>query len=317
MGTGIAQDCDGTVSCYREQARQAMLRNDMDSAIRALEAAQRIHPDEDTESLLGRLKGYRRMHGIGDGVAADGDEVSDNFGRSAVSKDNGESGHRYPREQCQDDDSRYEDGSFTRCLHQQGQFDCLAQGYFVCRQGSWSREKAPPLEGVHWRWSGDEGKQSFDPAMLDWTHYPGDQELLNILGLKEKHVVRVEDERGEKDRYLRREGGIAGVYYWLEDGDGNEIRTAEALGQWAGGVDSSTKAMLFVHALIADTRVFAAARTDEGYLVFALDKQTFGCGTHVPRRMLYRVTLNGEIEPVAEEDVPVMPQDRSMMICVD
>ena len=55
------EHCGADLDCYLEQERRAITRNDLDTAIQALESAQQIQPDAARADRLARLKTYRRL----------------------------------------------------------------------------------------------------------------------------------------------------------------------------------------------------------------------------------------------------------------
>ncbi len=253
---------------------------------------------------------FREVEVYGFGGDGGGQKASVRLGELADSTDSISKVH------CTNSKWTYKEGEFLQCLQYGDKVDCLKKGYFVCRQGTWKKEKAPPMDGVDWKWDTAAENVLLTLSIQKWQPYPGNKELMKFFGLREKTFIPARGEGSEDDEYLRREGGMVGIYYRLVDKNGTEIRTADALRQWIGTVNTANKAMLLVHSLLSDTRVFSAAQFDGDYLVFAVKKHRFGCGTHKPQRMLYQVTPNGKIEVLAEENMPRLSR-KTMGICVD
>jgi hypothetical protein len=111
--------------------------------------------------------------------------------------------------------------------------------------------------------------------------------------------------------YLRREGGIKGVYYGLrleEKGAVTEVSDARALQMLLAPIDTAAKAVTVI-ALTKSGLVrrdgHLIAKTSsipEGFLVQAYDSNTFGCSNHIPTGVVFVVYKNGTTAIASKEN---------------
>jgi hypothetical protein len=120
--------------------------------------------------------------------------------------------------------------------------------------------------------------------------------------------------------YIARGGGFicGGDYLVLTDNAGlrEEVRSVEALRAEFAPVASPEEAAGFAEIVYWSLRIDGVAPSDAGFLVRAIEPNFFGCGLHLPTRVVVQVAADGivsvldaEPEPDAEPGTPV--------ICVD
>lgn len=128
------------------------------------------------------------------------------------------------------------------------------------------------------------------------------------------------------DEYLRVEGGLMSVYYFLEitkNGENLTIKSLAGLKKFFAPVDNEIKAMSFIGVTETDLKknkgdvlVGETAIIDDGYLVKVVKNRTFGCGRHDPQKVIFKITRAGEIMMTAIEILPP-PSEYDFGTCVD
>jgi len=128
---------------------------------------------------------------------------------------------------------------------------------------------------------------------------------------------------GNKGSFVRREGGLCTIGVWLESKGkpAVKINSVEKLRARFAPVESEAEAVSFVSVLIPDLKwkdpemllghVIAA---DDGYLVQAVAKNTFGCRTHAPTGVIFKVSRDGTVKQIAVEPEP---EPVGPTMCVD
>lgn len=123
--------------------------------------------------------------------------------------------------------------------------------------------------------------------------------------------------------YLRVEGGLCGVGYWLEGSGGVKIDSIEELKGQFSPIDNEAEAVSFVAVTNEDLKIDASGvpdghtlSVDNGFLVQLVRNNTFGCGSHEPTGIIFEVSKTGEIQRVAfEKQKP--PKPGEPVLCVD
>ncbi|MBI4127960.1 MAG: hypothetical protein HY459_02720 [Parcubacteria group bacterium] len=131
-----------------------------------------------------------------------------------------------------------------------------------------------------------------------------------------------------RSEYLRREGGIRPVCFWLKVRRGLfkfveiEIKTPEKLREISAPVEDELEAVSFVALTNEDLKsndqgILAghSLAIEEGFLVEVIRNNALGCGPHVPTGTLYKVTFSGAITEIAKEKVVL--DEHSFDVCVD
>lgn len=124
----------------------------------------------------------------------------------------------------------------------------------------------------------------------------------------------------ESNKYLRVEGALCGVGYWLEDSSGLKIDSIEKLTNRFGPVETAAEAVSFVSNTQADLKIDngvpegSTLTIKNGFLVQLVRKNTFGCGSHQPSKVIFKVTKIGEIKAIAFEGPNLT---NSPSICAD
>jgi hypothetical protein len=126
-----------------------------------------------------------------------------------------------------------------------------------------------------------------------------------------------------KEEFLKYEGGLCQVGYWLSDSSGNEIRTKQKLIEYMGLINEDSKAVsllaLSLNDLQTDDKNIIKGHilaVHEGYLIEIIRKNTFGCGMHIPNSEIYFVDIRGESVLIAQEILPVTNTSENEL-CVD
>ena len=122
---------------------------------------------------------------------------------------------------------------------------------------------------------------------------------------------------------LRIEGGLCSVGYWLEESNGARIDSKEKLVSRFAPVENEAEAISFVSVTQGDLRIDTSGiptghtlSTSEGFLVHLVYQNTFGCGTHEPTGVIFRISRKGEFSTVAYEK-PKSPKPGEPILCVD
>lgn len=123
--------------------------------------------------------------------------------------------------------------------------------------------------------------------------------------------------------YLRTEGGLCGVGYWLEDSSGTRIDSKEKLAARFAPVESEAEGVSFIvveqSGLKIDTSGVPAGHTltiSDGFLVQLVYTNTFGCGGHEPTGVIFKISKNGEVLRIASEKQKP-PKPGEPVLCVD
>jgi len=123
--------------------------------------------------------------------------------------------------------------------------------------------------------------------------------------------------------YLRTEGGMCGIGYWLEINENNVVTKVDSLEKLKAKfapIDSELEAMSYVAVVTGDLYIYQdvlkgnTAGVEDGYLVNLTHNNTFGCGQHEPTGAVYKVTKEGTIENMAFEKEPLSLKPE---MCVD
>jgi hypothetical protein len=130
-------------------------------------------------------------------------------------------------------------------------------------------------------------------------------------------------ENNYSTKYLRREGGIGGVYYWIENTNTGElINNHVILINKLAPINTAEKAVSMASLetsglyLLSDIPVGYYSKVEGGYLVLLTKTNVFGCGPHVNSGIIIFVSSTGELKTVATEKVSNLGPDLLGM-CVD
>ncbi|MFA5050913.1 MAG: hypothetical protein WC499_02245 [Patescibacteria group bacterium] len=123
--------------------------------------------------------------------------------------------------------------------------------------------------------------------------------------------------------YLRIEGGLCGIGFWLEDSDGNKIDSREKLSNLFAPIDNEAEAMSFIAITQSNLKIDESgmpegytSAIDDGFLVQLVYNNMFGCGNHEPTGVIFKILKNGEINQIAsEKEKPLKPGEP--VLCVD
>jgi len=158
---------------------------------------------------------------------------------------------------------------------------------------------------------------------VSWT--PITSQRLSGLSPKDK-ITEMKTEKCISDYdtpYIRTEGGLCGIGYWLEINDGKsttKIDSLEKMKKQFTPIKNEIEAISFVAAISSDLYVIDGipkgntAKVDNGYLVNLVHNNTFGCGPHEPTGAIYEISENGTIENLAFEKEPFSLKPE---MCVD
>ena len=123
------------------------------------------------------------------------------------------------------------------------------------------------------------------------------------------------------DSYLRIEGGLCGVGYWLEYLSGERIDSKEELTLRFAPIENEAEAASFVAVIRSGIKINSGdvpeghtLIIDDGFLVHLVDLNIYGCVVHEPTGIILRVTRNGEVTKVASEKQKPTTQ---LVPCVD
>ncbi len=123
--------------------------------------------------------------------------------------------------------------------------------------------------------------------------------------------------------YLRVEGGMCGVGYWLEKSNGDKINTLEKLVSNFAPIENETEAASFMAIMQADLKIDASGIPEghtltitDGFLVQLVHENTFGCGSHKPTGVIFKITNGGDIQRIASEKEK-QPLPGEPVMCVD
>ena len=125
------------------------------------------------------------------------------------------------------------------------------------------------------------------------------------------------------DSYLRMEGGLCGIGFWLEDSSGNKIDSREKLLDHFAPIDNEAEAMSFIAITQGGLKIDESgipegytSIVNDGFLVQLVYNNTFGCGNHKPTGVIFKISKNGEINQIAsEKQKPSKPDEP--VLCVD
>ena len=123
--------------------------------------------------------------------------------------------------------------------------------------------------------------------------------------------------------YLRIEGGLCGVGYWLEDSNGMRIDSKEKLTTRFAPIENETEAVSFVAVTRGDLKIDATGIPEghtltigDGFLVQLVYNNTFGCGNHEPTGVIFKISQSGEVLRIAfEKQKP--PKPGEPILCAD
>jgi hypothetical protein len=112
--------------------------------------------------------------------------------------------------------------------------------------------------------------------------------------------------------YLRQEGGLCTVDFWLEytnaDGTFNKADSMPQLKTAFAPVESEEEAMSFIAVtqsdLVSNNDILEGktAKVGDDYFVIVKFKNTFSCGKHIPLNEIYKVTHDGDITAIARQE---------------
>lgn len=194
------------------------------------------------------------------------------------------------------------------------------KGFFTGRAVDISKA---PLSRYVWRLSESDFEHLAEET--PWDNY-ADTALKGIepLGRATEIEIRARKALVQKGvPYLRREGGINGVYYEVrldENGTMTEIADARALGILLTPIDTAAKAVTMVALTQAGlvrsgSRIVAKTLSiRQGFLVQAYHSNIFGCSNHLPTGVVFVVYKDGRTEMAAQENEGPRQQGYS---CVD
>ncbi len=119
-------------------------------------------------------------------------------------------------------------------------------------------------------------------------------------GLAEKSI---EGCGADYEKYLRVEGGMASVCFWLEKNNGEKINSLEKLVGNFAPVENEAEAVSFVAVTESDLKIDASGipqghvlTITDGFLVQLIKKHTYGCGNHKSTGVIYKITEDGNIQ---------------------
>ena len=123
--------------------------------------------------------------------------------------------------------------------------------------------------------------------------------------------------------YLRIEGGLCGVGYWLEDSNGMRIDSKEKLAIHFVPIENEAEAASFIAVTQGGLKIDASGvpeghtlEINDGFLVQLVYNNAFGCGSHKPTGVIFKILKSGEIRQIAsEKQKPQMPWEST--ICID
>ncbi len=123
--------------------------------------------------------------------------------------------------------------------------------------------------------------------------------------------------------YLRVEGGMCGVGYWLEKTNGEKLNSLEKLVSNFAPIENEAEAVSFAAVTNGDLKIDESGIPEGhvlaisgGFLVQLVYNNTFGCGSHKPTGVIFKVTNDGNIQIIAsEKQKPPLPGEPVM--CVD
>lgn len=108
--------------------------------------------------------------------------------------------------------------------------------------------------------------------------------------------------------YLRSEGGLCHVGFWLEDSSGQKVDSLEKLALRFAPVENESEAVSFVAAVHGDLKTGVNEILEghtltiaDGFLVELTRKNTFGCGSHEPTEVIFKISPSGEMQEIASE----------------
>ena len=123
--------------------------------------------------------------------------------------------------------------------------------------------------------------------------------------------------------YLRVEGGMCSVGFWLEKADGERIDSLEKLASNFSPVENEAEAVSFATITNSDLEIDDSGIPEghvlaisDGFLVQLVHKNTFGCGSHEPTGVIFKVANNGNIQRIANEKSKP-PLHGKPELCVD
>lgn len=172
--------------------------------------------------------------------------------------------------------------------------------------------------------------------------FTGRGEVVPRLTLSEKHTGNPYGSNAENCEgydpdvdYLRTEGGLCRVGYWIEANDGtatSRLDTFDDLWEIFNPIGDAAEAVSFVAAAADDLKVSGegivegyTTEVSGGYLVQVVRKNTFGCGSHEPTKVIYKVSRTsavaeesgdaGIVVRVAREKKP--PPGSGQRLCAD
>lgn len=127
----------------------------------------------------------------------------------------------------------------------------------------------------------------------------------------------------DTESYLRIEGGLCGIGYWLEKTNGEKLNSIEKLVANFAPIENEAEAVSFVAVTNGDLKIDNRGIPEGhvlaipgGFLVQLVKRNHFGCGGHKPTGIIFIITNNGEVKRVAHEKEKPSP-DWMPKICVD
>ncbi len=125
------------------------------------------------------------------------------------------------------------------------------------------------------------------------------------------------------DSYLHIEGGLCGVGYWLEDPNGIRIDSKEKLAVRFVPIENEAEAVSFTATTQGGLKINASGvpeghilTVNDGFLVQLVYHNAFGCGSHEPTGVIFKISKNGEIRQIAsEKQKPPKPGEPTL--CID
>ncbi len=112
----------------------------------------------------------------------------------------------------------------------------------------------------------------------------------------------------QSGNYLRIEGGLCRVGFWLEDSTGTKIDSPQKLTSRFAPVENEAEAISFVAVTQGDLKVDINDIPEghslviaDAFLIQVVGKNTFGCGSHQPTGIIFKVARTGDIQRIAVE----------------
>lgn len=171
-----------------------------------------------------------------------------------------------------------------------------------------------------YEWNSKEDKNKY--AEADWKEITTSR-LAGFSAEGEITEKKSSECQSSETNFLRGEGGLCRTGFWLElkKGDVNiKIDSPEKLKEVFSPLDSEAEAISFLVTSTSDLQINydipigQVLVIDDGYLIQLVQKNTYGCGYHVPTGVIFKVSKLGEVESIAYEKVK---PSTGPAVCID